>query len=430
MDYRDYYAILGVSRTATQAEVKKAYRKLARQHHPDVNKGNAAAETRFKEINEANAVLGDVEKRKAYDQLGSNWNAYRQAAGAGMPFEEFLRQAQAGSPGGFRAGGFPGGSSAGGFPGGIRFEYQGAAEDLGDFSDFFRTIFGNGYAEAGGFPTAGSARATMNGQRGGRRAGAGHAGAGHAGAGHAGAGYADPAAFGAGAGPGISLESLLGSLGGAGHRGRGSPGSAGGARPGSSGGLRHGDVEVEAEVALDEVARGASRLVQVGDRRLEVKIPAGVADGQRIRFSGKAGSRASSDGPAGDLYVRVKVAPQPVFERKGADLSREVSVTLREALLGGEVPVESVTGNQLLLTVPPGTQNGRVFRLAGQGLPRFRAEGKGDLRVRVRVVLPTSLGAGELELAERFLDAVNQADPRGPGRTPDPRRATGVTGRA
>jgi DnaJ-class molecular chaperone len=395
MDYRDYYAILGVPRTATQVDVKKAYRKLARQHHPDVNKGKAAAETRFKEINEANAVLGDVEKRKAYDQLGSNWTAYQQAAGAGMPFDEFLRQAQAGGSGGFRAGGSPGG---------IRYEYRGTAGDTGDFSDFFRTVFGSAYAEAGGFPTAGSARATTTAHRTGRRAGAGHAGAGHV----------DPVADGSSTGPGISLESLLGSLGGADRRGRSSPGGAGGARPGTSGALRRGDVEVEAEVALEEVARGASRLVRVGDRRLEVKIPAGVADGQRIRFSGKAGSGTSEDGPAGDLYVRVKVAPQPVFERKGADLSREVSVTLREALLGGEVPVESVTGIRLLLTVPPGTQNGRVFRLAGQGLPRFRAEGKGDLRVRVRVVLPTSLGAGELQLAEQFLDAVDQADPRAP----------------
>src|SRR5690349_21654411 len=134
MEYRDYYATLGVPRTATQADIKKAFRKAARQHHPDVNKGDAQAEQKFKEVSEANEVLSDPEKRKLYDQLGSNWNAY-QSGGAprgssqGNPFAGF---------GGFNPG-------AGG--GGVRFEFHGNPEDLDGFSDFFRTFFAGGMAD-------------------------------------------------------------------------------------------------------------------------------------------------------------------------------------------------------------------------------------------------------------------------------------------
>ena len=170
------------------------------------------------------------------------------------------------------------------------------------------------------------------------------------------------------------------------------------------------DVEAETEVTLEEVSQGTARLLQVGDRRYQVTIPAGVVDGQRIRLSGKAGS-----GPgAGDVYVRVRVLPHPTFERRGADLTREVPITLRHALLGGEAPVETLGRTRLLLRIPPETQTGRTFRLAGQGLPRFRGEGRGDLYARVRVVLPTRLDEHARELADRFLDAAGQPDP-GPG---------------
>ena len=131
MEYRDYYATLGVEKGASKADIKKAFRRLARENHPDVNKGNAAAEKRFKEISEANEVLSDPKKRKAYDQLGANWKAYQQAGAAeGNPFA------------GFSGGGASGGAS--GFPGGVRFEYRGNAEDLSGFSDFFRTFFTGG----------------------------------------------------------------------------------------------------------------------------------------------------------------------------------------------------------------------------------------------------------------------------------------------
>src|SRR3954464_2399678 len=139
MEYRDYYATLGVPRTATQAEIKKAFRKLARKHHPDANKDDPQAEERFKEVNEANEVLSDPEKRKLYDQLGSNWEAY-QRAGAG---------ATSGAPGQSPFAGF-GGATYGAGPGGVRYEFHGNAEDLEGFSDFFRTFFGGGAEGSGG----------------------------------------------------------------------------------------------------------------------------------------------------------------------------------------------------------------------------------------------------------------------------------------
>jgi DnaJ-class molecular chaperone len=335
MEYRDYYATLGVPRNASQADIKKAFRKLARQYHPDTNKADAAAEKRFKEVNEANAVLSDPEKRKLYDQLGANWQAYQQAGtgtgAAGNPFAGFQ---------GFGAGG----------PGGVRFEYRGDPDDLAGFSDFFRTFFGGGIDDN---PFAQTARA-RSGSRTRVRTG--------------------------------SIEDLLGGL-------DSQQGVGGNGRARSSGGSRF---ESEVDVTLEEVATGTKRLLDIEGRRIEVTIPKGVADGQRIRFSGVA-----PDG--GDVYLRIKVKPNRVFTRTGADLQREVPITLREALLGGEVRVATLTGS-VLLRIPPETQNGRTFRLAGKGLPKFRGDGNGDLFVKVRVVLPTGLSPEAKAAAERFLE--------------------------
>jgi DnaJ-class molecular chaperone len=337
MEYRDYYATLGVPRTASQADIKKAFRKLARQHHPDVNKGDGAAERRFKEISEANEVLSDPEKRKLYDQLGSNWQAYEQAgAGSGRPGAPF-----AGFQG-FRPGG-----------GGVRFEYRGNPDDLAGFSDFFRTFFGGGLnfddlGEQGRARTQTRVRTA-------------------------------------------SIEDLFGDLGSA-------TGAANGRPPARS------RLEAEAEISLEEVASGTKRLLDMQGKRIEVDIPAGVADGQRIRFSSVGPNRS-------DVYLRVKVRPHPVFTRKGADLQRELPLMLREALLGAEVPVPTLNG-RVLLRIPPETQNGRTFRLAGKGLPRFRGEGRGDLYAKVLVVLPTGLSDEGRQAAERFLALVEQRDPR------------------
>jgi len=344
MEYRDYYAILGLPRTASQADVKKAFRKLARQYHPDVNKGDSAAERRFKEVNEAHAVLGDAEKRKAYDELGANWEAYRRAgAGAG-------------------AGGRPfGGFSSTGSTGGVRFEYRGNPEDLAGFSDFFRTFFAGGAAGTSG----------ASGRRTTRRRTAGE----------------------------MEFDDILAGLG----VDNGSvPGGAPRTAP-----LERQDLEAEAEIELEEAFHGTTRIVQIDDRRLEVTIPRGVDAGQRIRLSGRAGT-----GPnAGHVYVRIRIRPHPVFTRKGADLQRELPITLAEALLGAEVPVETLKG-RVLLRIPPETQTGRTFRLGGQGMPRFRADGRGDLYVKARVVLPTNLDDEAKHRFGAFADHVKQPDPR------------------
>jgi curved DNA-binding protein len=368
MEYRDYYEILGVPRGASQAEIKKAFRKLAREHHPDRNPGDATAEKRFKDVNEANAVLSDPEKRKQYDLLGANWDQFQRAGsgrgGAADPFGPGGPFAQWASQGGT--------SGTSGRSGGVRYEFHtGGAGDAG-FSDFFRTFF-----------SGAAAGAQSTGRRGGR---------------------AQTAEA------GIDFEELLRQM----QAGpEGAAGTAQGPTPsngrragGPSTGRRasRGEVEAPAEVTLEEAFHGTSRVVDVEGKRYEVQLPRGVDAGSRIRMSGK--------GPEGtDVVVTVKLRPHPVYTRRGADLERELPLTLREALLGGEVPVGTLKG-RVLLTIPAGTQNGRTFRLTGQGMPRFRAEGAGDLYVKVRVVLPAALDDQAREAATTFLDLVDQPDPR------------------
>ena len=142
-----------------------------------------------------------------------------------------------------------------------------------------------------------------------------------------------------------------------------------------------------------------------GGKTLEVRIPPGVRDGQRIRLTGKAEG-------GGNVYITVRVTKHPVFTRDGADLSMDLALNLGEALLGAEVHINTLSGKRLALTIPAGTQNGRVFRLTGQGLPRFGAEGSGDLRVRTKVVLPTFLDDEGRAKAQAFIDHIEQTDPR------------------
>jgi DnaJ-class molecular chaperone len=342
MDVKDYYKSLGVPRTATQAEIKKAFRKLAREHHPDKKPGDKVAEQRFKDINEANEVLSDPDKRAKYDRFGSDWEAYERAAKAGGPTSRNTGRASgtAGDPfgpGGPFAG-YAGFGSAANQGGNIRYEFRTSGGPggggAGGFSDFFEMLFGDQAATGGSSPLGGT-------RSGGRM---------------------------------DTPRAVL------------------------------APVEATAEISLEEAFHGASRIVDVGGRRLEVTIPRGVDTGSRVRLTGK--------GPDGrDLVVVIKLAPDPVFTRRGADLEREIPVTLREALLGGEVPVKTLKG-RVLLTLPAGTQNGKSFRLTGQGMPRLKGGTPGDLYVRIRVILPTSLSDEAKAAAERFLDLAHQPDPR------------------
>jgi DnaJ-class molecular chaperone len=333
MDVRDYYQTLGVPRTATPAEIKKAFRKVARESHPDKRPGDKTAEQRFKDVNEANEVLSDPDKRAKYDRFGKDWEAYERAARAnpdggrststaGDPF----------GPGGPFAGyaGFGGSGGSGG--GNVRYEFRtsgAGAGGSGGFSEFFETLFGSG------------------------------------------SGAAD--------------------IRGAAQR-----------RPASS--AVFAPVEAIAEITLEEAFHGASRIVEVAGRRREVAIPRGVDSGSRVRLTGK--------GPDGrDLVVVTRLQPHSVFTRRGTDLEREVPVTLREALLGAEVPVRTLKG-RVLLKLPAGTQTGRSFRLTGQGMPKLKGGGSGDLYVKVRVVLPTDLSEEARTAGATFLDLIDQPDPR------------------
>ena len=351
MDYQDYYQTLGVARTASQAEIKKAFRKLARENHPDANAGDAASEKRFKQINEANAVLSDPEKRKKYDMLGANWEQVSRAGagagGAGNPFAGFAR-------------------SGGG--GNVRYEFRTTGGGAGEFSDFFRMFFSEGAApggDASGATGPGRGRRPTGGQ---------------------------------------TFEDILRDMGIDGAAvGRGDAPRPAAGRSGRSA-APPPTAEAVAEIALEEAFHGTTRRVDIQGKRLEVTIPRGADNGTRIKLSGQ--------GPGGgDLVVVVRVRPHPVFSRRGPDLERELPITLGEGLLGAEVPVTTLKGKGVL-RIPAGTQSGRIFRLKGQGMPVLRKDDVGDLLVKVRVVLPTDLSPEAEAAATAFLGLVDQPDPR------------------
>ena len=292
MDGQDYYKILGVNRNASEREIKQAYRRLARQYHPDVNPGDKSAEEKFKQINEAYEVLSDKENRQKYDQYGDQWQYADQFAQTGRQQAPFW---------GFRPGG-----------GATRVHFS-----QGNFGSLFDDLL-KGFS-AGRQPRA--------------------------------------------------------------ARGR--------------------NIEVPVEVTLEEAFNGATRRLSLeSGKRLEVKIPPGVKDGSRVRLAGKGGE--GSGGVKDDLYLITSVKPHKLFERRGDDLYIGVSVPLSVAMLGGEVPVPTLKGKQLVLKIPPETQNGRSFRLKGQGMPHLGNSTRGDLVAKVNVVLPTNLTPPEKELFQQL----------------------------
>jgi DnaJ-class molecular chaperone len=317
MDFKDYYATLGVSKSASEKEIKQAYRKLARKFHPDVNPGDKSAEARFKDINEAYEVLGDADKRKKYDELGANWRMYEQA----------------GAPGGGPQGGWN--VHFGGGPGGARTmtpeEMEAMFGESDPFSDFFHTFFGG----------AGGGRSESR-----RSRGRAHARAGR-------------------------------------------------------------DVEQEIELGLDDAFHGTTRRLAISHggqaRTVDVRIPAGIGEGSRVRIAGE-GEPGSAGAPSGDLYLRIRIAPHPTFDRKGQDLYTKVRVPLTTAVLGGEADVPTLAGKPLRLKIPATTQGGQVFRLKGHGMPASgKVTEKGDLYATTEVQLPKELTAEQRAQFEALL---------------------------
>ncbi len=296
---KDFYAILGVGRGASDKDIRSAYRKLARKLHPDVNPGDRASEARFKEVNAAHDVLSDAEKRKKYDRYGDNWEhaaEFERAQGARGGRSRFYTYSTG-----------PNGEFA---PGDIG--------DPGALGDLFGGIFGGGRRRA--------------------------------------------------------------------------------ARP------RQLNIDQPVEVTLEEAFAGTTRLLVVdteagAGRRLELRIPPGVDSGSRVRMAGEG--RAGLDGARGDLYLVVSVRPHDRFERKGDELYVDVEAPLTTAVLGGEIEVATVD-KKVALKLPPLTQNGRVFRLSGLGMPRLNQVGRGDLYARVRVRLPETLAESEKALFEEL----------------------------
>jgi len=325
---KDLYQVLGVSRDSSEKEIRKAYRKLARQYHPDVNPGDAQAEARFKEINAAHEVLGDAKKRSAYDKYGDQWEHADQ-------IEEMQRQ-RGGQT--FRFGN-----------GGVRFE----TGDLGDLGDLggLGGIFGSWFRQ----------------------------------------------------------------------------------QERASGPRRGTDIEQPIELSLDEAYHGTTRTLQFAGqepcvtcggtgeiagatchscqgsgvtmktRRLEVKVPAGVDNGSRVRIAGE-GHPGTAGGPRGNLYLKVSVRPHDRFERKGANLYTDVEAPLTNAVLGGEAEVTTMTG-KVSLTIPPLSPNGKLFRLSGKGMPKLNSTERGNLYARLQVRLPDKLNDTEKKLFEQLREA-------------------------
>jgi molecular chaperone DnaJ len=362
---KDYYQVLGVPKNASAAEIKKAYRKLAQQHHPDRNRGNKDAEDRFKEISAAHDVLGDEEKRKQYDQV-------REMAASGF--------------GGF---GGPGGPGAGGWPGGGRVRVEGfpfgqGGGDVGDLEDLLGMFTGRGRGgrtrrAARGADLETEVRISFEDAMHGNTVPLRIQGPAPC-----------PVCGGSGAKPGtapdvcpqcqgtgtVAEDQGLFSL------SRTCP------RCGGSG-----------QIIPNPCERcGGSGTVRT-TREFSVRIPPGVKDGQRIRLSGR-GEAGSAGSRPGDLFVRVRVEPHRLFGRKDSDLTLEVPVSYSEAALGAEVKVPTLNG-AVTLKVPAGTPSGKVFRIRGKGAPRPRG-GSGDLLVTVRVDVPSKLSKEEKELLTRL----------------------------
>jgi curved DNA-binding protein len=304
MEYKDYYKILGLDSGAGKAEIKKKYRELARKYHPDVNVTDKNAGLRFGEISEAYEVLSDDVKRKKYDAFGSDWEQHRNSGGK----DDFDWSRYAAQPGG----------QEGNQPGQDWKEFFG---DDSTTSDFFRTIFGQGFRDGGGagFPRKGQ------------------------------------------------------------------------------------DIHATLTISLGEAYEGGRKVLTVGDRTIRLNLKPGISDRLRIQIAGK-GAKGSGGAASGDLYITFLIEPHPEYRLDGKNLFKDIALGIFPAMLGDTLEVQTISG-KFALTIPPGTQNGTVFRLKGRGFPVYDTPGnKGDLFLKVTLRLPENLTAQEKKLVQELAD--------------------------
>jgi curved DNA-binding protein len=304
MNYKDYYKVLGVDKTATSAEIKKAYRALANKYHPDKTKGDKIAEEKFKDINEANEVLSDPVKRKKYDQFGADWKQY-EAAGA--------------QPGGFDWSKYA--SSRGGQTHRTSANESGSTFTDEGVGDLFEMLFGQ-----------------HSGQQRGRR--------------------------------GVVLKGE--------------------------------DLEAETPLSLEEAYHGSTRFLKINGQTIKIILKPGIMDQQVLRLEGKGG-HGLNGGPNGDLYITIKVASHPEFQRRGNDLYCDRSVDLYTAVLGGKARIKTLK-DTVNVDIPKETPNGKMLRLLGLGMPVYGTKNEfGNLYVTIVIQLPDHLGEQEIELFRKLM---------------------------
>jgi curved DNA-binding protein len=317
MSNKDYYKTLGVNKSASTNDIKKAYRKLAMKYHPDRNKGNKAAEEKFKEISEAYAVLSDPEKKKQYDMFGAE--GFQQRYSQEDIFRSF------------------------------------------DFSDIFREF---GFGDIGG-----SKR---------------------------------------GAGSGIFTHIFSGASKGPRYRAKVDPFNSFFTGYGDqTGGLKGQDLIYELPLHLEDVVKAQQKTISYNlggvHQQIKVKIPAGIADGKKLRLAGK-GQPGPAGGPPGDLYIKIKVLDHPIFQREGNDLYMNREIRFSEAALGAKIEVPTIDGKTMSLTIPAGTQSGSKMRLKGYGMPSMDGRGRGDAYVKIRIAVPKRVNNRQRAIIEELKD--------------------------